>query len=199
LLRLIGRDFERHRLYDMRTGGVFIGILVEEDQAAQQAAENQEMEDFDWRRDIAGYEAANGRPDRLVLRTVYNWSRFRFSNDPAFSDNPLPGLPEHFMRAELVYEHPSGIYFGPNLEASFQRYAVDMNNTLFAGRYALLGFKGGYRTRKGISFFVEGRNLTNEIYAATTGVIANANGADSAQFLPGDGRAVYSGIEFRWG
>lgn len=137
--------------------------------------------------------------DWVVLRGIYNWSRFRFSDDPAFSDNPLPGIPEHFMRAELVYEHPSGIYAGPNLEWSFKQYPVDMNNTLFADRYTLLGVKGGYRTKKGISFFVEGRNLTNEIYASTAGIINDAGGRDSAQFLPGDGRSVYAGMEFRWG
>lgn len=137
-------------------------------------------------------------PDRVVLRGIYNWSRFRFSNDPAFSDNPLPGIPAHFIRAELVYEHPSGIYFGPNTEFS-NSYAVDMNNTLFTYPYAVLGLKGGYKTKKGISFFIEAKNLTNQIYAATTGVINNAGGADSAQFMPGDGRSVVSGVELKWG
>lgn len=169
------------------------GIFAQEDAALQAAAG--EKKSSGWWRKLSGYEPAQGHADKLVLRTAYNWSRFRFSDDPAFSDHPLPGIPEHFMRAELIYEHPSGFYFGPNLEGSLQRYPVDMNNTLFAGRYAILGLKGGYRIHQGISFFVEGRNLTNEVYAATTGVIANANGADSAQFLPGDGRAVCSGVE----
>ena len=44
---------------------------------------------------------------------------------------------------------------------------------------------------------MEGRNLANTKYAATTGVIANADGLDSAQFWPGDGRAVYAGVEWR--
>lgn len=137
--------------------------------------------------------------DRLKLRTAYMWSHFRFDGDQAFSNNQLPGIPEHFLRAELVYEHPSGFYLGPNLEWSISDYAVDMANTLFADSYATLGVKGGYRTKQGISFFVEGRNLTNEIYANTTGVTANAAGRDSAQFLPGDARSVYAGMEVRWG
>jgi iron complex outermembrane recepter protein len=29
-------------------------------------------------------------------------------------------------------------------------------------------------------------------------VILNASGADQAQFLPGDGRSVYAGIEYRF-
>lgn len=135
--------------------------------------------------------------DKIFLRGIYNWSFFNFSNDPVYSDNPLPGIPEHFVRLELAYEHPCGIYFGPNTELA-SKFAVDMNRTLFTYPYALLGLKGGYRTKKGISLFVEARNLTNEIYAATTGVIADARGIDSAQFLPGDGRSITSGVELRW-
>ena len=48
-----------------------------------------------------------------------------------------------------------------------------------------------------MGFFLEGRNLSNKTYIATTGVIADANGQDSAQFLPGDGRSFYAGIEWR--
>ena len=136
--------------------------------------------------------------DKVVLRGIYNWSRFRFSDDPLYSDNDLPGIPEHFIRGELVYEHPCGFYLGPNLEWTPVGYAVDMNNSWFTYPYALLGLKGGYRTKNGISFFVEAKNLTNETYAATTGVIADARGRDTAQFLPGDGRTVISGIEWKW-
>jgi iron complex outermembrane receptor protein len=50
---------------------------------------------------------------------------------------------------------------------------------------------------KDLSFFVEGRNLSNKTYASTTGVIVNAGGKDQSQFNPGDGRAVYAGIEWR--
>jgi iron complex outermembrane receptor protein len=50
---------------------------------------------------------------------------------------------------------------------------------------------------KDLSFFVEGRNLSNKTYAATTGVITSASGQDQAQFNPADGRAVYAGIQWR--
>ena len=152
---------------------------------------------FDFKVDILGISSEKKGKDKVVLRGIYNWSAFRFSNDPIYSDNPLPGIPEHFIRFELMYEHPSGFYFGPNTELS-TKYAVDMNNTIFTYPYALLGLKGGYKTKKGISFFVEAKNLTNEIYAATTGIIADARGVDQAQYMPGDGRAVYSGVEFKW-
>ncbi len=152
---------------------------------------------FNFKRDILGLSPQKKGKDRIVLHGIYNWSAFRFSKDPVFSNNPLPGIPSHFVRGELMYEHPFGFYGGPNMEFS-TGYAVDMNHTLFAYPYALLGLKAGYRTPKGISFFIETKNLTNETYAATTSVIADARGLDSAQFLPGDGRSVFSGIEWRW-
>ncbi len=134
---------------------------------------------------------------RLVLRQTYMWNDFRFRNDPVFGNKELAGIPKHFYRADLVYRTPEGYYFGPNVEWSPGKYAVDHANTLFADAYTLLGFKLGYRVDKGYAWFVEGKNLTNEKYAASTGVIANAMGLDSRQFLPGDGRAVYAGLEWR--
>jgi iron complex outermembrane receptor protein len=62
--------------------------------------------------------------------------------------------------------------------------------------HALWGLKVGRDAGRGISWFVEGRNLADRVYASTTGVIADARGLDSAQFLPGDGRSVYAGISW---
>ena len=135
--------------------------------------------------------------DRLLLRQTYMWSDFRFDDDPVFGDNQLAGVPEHFFRTELVYHTPHGYYIGPNVEWAPDDWAVDHANTLFADGYAILGIKAGYRRPDGISFFVEGRNITDRKYAATTGVVADAGGLDSRQFLPGDGRSVFMGIEWR--
>ena len=136
--------------------------------------------------------------DRVVFRNAYQWNRFRFDGDNTFGNNQLPGMPEHYFRAELAYEHPCGFYAGPNVEWSIQKSAVDMANTLFADPYAILGLKVGYRTKKGISGYVEVRNVADERYAATTGVITRATPANSAQFNPGDGRTFYLGLEYKW-
>ena len=64
-----------------------------------------------------------------------------------------------------------------------------------------LGFKVGRRLENGISWFVEAKNLTDERYAATTGVVANAGpnpASTSRSFLPGDGRGVFAGVEWKW-
>jgi iron complex outermembrane receptor protein len=135
--------------------------------------------------------------DRLVLRQIYLWNNFRFDNDATFGDNQLPGVPEHFYRAELLYEHPCGFYAGPNVEWTPQSYPVDLGNTADAGSFALLGFKVGWRGKKGPSFFIEAKNLTDETYVATTSVFRVATAA-SAAYFPGDGRSVYAGVEWRW-
>lgn len=127
------------------------------------------------------------------------WNDFRFARDATWGDRKLPGVPSFYYRAELLYEHPCGFYAGPNVEWSPQRYAADLARTTFADPYALLGFKIGYRTKKGPSFFAEVRNLTDETYSPTTGVVQNATiPAQSRVFLPGDGRSVYVGVEWKW-
>lgn len=134
----------------------------------------------------------------LVVRQVYTWSRFRFDGDPVYGDNRLAGSPEHVVKAELSYERVSGFYGGPNVEWVPDRSPVDHANTLFADPYTLFGLKLGWRAPGGWAAFLEGKDLTDETYAATTGVIADARGRDSAQFLPGDGASVFAGLEYRW-
>ena len=131
------------------------------------------------------------------LRGAYLWNDFRFEGHPVYGDNVLPGIPKHFLRSELVYRMPNGFFAGPNIEWSPQSYPVDMANSLFAEAYAIAGFRFGQQIKKGLSWFVDGRNLANRAYAATTGVIADARGINPAAFNPGLGRSVFAGIEWK--
>jgi iron complex outermembrane recepter protein len=144
----------------------------------------------------------NTAPDhRLLARAAWTYGRFKFDNDETFGNNSIAGLPPHLIRGELIWEHRSGYYAGPTFEWVPQNSYVDHANTLSADAYALLGFKIGRRVEKGISWFIEAKNLTDETYAATTGVTANAGPtpeASSRNFLPGDGRSVFTGIEWKW-
>lgn len=133
----------------------------------------------------------------LETRLAYFWNDFRFDNHPVYGNNDLPGLPKQFLRAEALYTMSGGFYAGPNVEWSPQEYAVDMANSWYADDYAVVGFKIGQRLNKGVSWFVDGRNLTGRKYAATTGVIANAGGVDTRQFNPGLGRSVFIGLEWK--
>lgn len=50
-----------------------------------------------------------------VSRTAQNflWNDFRFARDARWGDRMLPGIPPFYYRAEMLYEHPCGFYFGP--------------------------------------------------------------------------------------
>jgi iron complex outermembrane receptor protein len=136
--------------------------------------------------------------NRLVFRAAWTCGDFRFDDDPRYGDNILAGLPRHLIRGELTWEHASGWYAGPTFEWSPEKTYIDFRNTFAAESYALVGFRLGQRHATGISWFLEARNLADERYAATTGVIENAASLDQTQFLPGDGRSVFAGIEYRW-
>ncbi|WP_439816571.1 TonB-dependent receptor family protein [Zavarzinia sp. CC-PAN008] len=135
--------------------------------------------------------------DDLSLNLAYTFSDFYFDDDVTWADNELPGAPRHYIRAEVVYHHPSGFYFGPNLEWVPEAYYVDNANTVSTSPYGLLGFKAGFDDGGPISVYLDARNVTDQTYiasASTTG-IANAN---SALFEPGTGRAIFAGLRLRW-
>lgn len=143
--------------------------------------------------------ASDEHYDRLALTQNFLWNNFHFNKSATYGDRLMPGYAPFYYRAQLLYEHPCGFYFGPNVEWSPQRYAVDLARTTFADPYALLGLKIGYRTKKGFSVFIEARNLTDETYSPTTNVVQNATvGAANQVFLPGDGRSFYGGVEWKW-
>ncbi|MGE0751689.1 MAG: TonB-dependent receptor family protein [Variibacter sp.] len=135
--------------------------------------------------------------DRLWLNVAYTFNDFRFDGDPTFGNNQLPGAPRHFVRAELLYKHPSGFYFGPNIEWVPVVYFVDSANTLTTEPYALIGAKIGYDDGRRYSIYIEGRNLANKAYIASTSIIDRAT-PGIPLFEPGSGRAVYAGLRARW-
>ncbi|WP_138516150.1 TonB-dependent receptor family protein [Limnobacter alexandrii] len=136
--------------------------------------------------------------DTLNWQLAYTFGRFRFDNDRAYGNAAIPGIPEHYVRAKLDYANTLGWTLSPNIEYVPQGYFVDLANTLSTDPYLLLGLNASYRFSDTLRVFVDARNLTDKVYAATTGVIVNANGADSAQFAPGEGRSVYAGVEVKW-
>ena len=139
---------------------------------------------------------AGDEPDRIWLNVAYTYNDFRYDNDATFGNNRLPGAPPHYVRAELLYKHPSGFSFGPNVEWVPQAYFVDSANTLTTEAYALWGLKAAYDDGQKFSAYVEGRNLSDKAYIASTSIIDRATPA-SRLFNPGDGRAVFAGLRVR--
>lgn len=135
-------------------------------------------------------------PASLEWRSNLLLNRFRFDGDREFGNNTLPGVPKALLRGELLHRDGKGFYVGPTLEAA-GAYPIDMSNSVNAPGYTIFGFKLGQQVKRGMSWFIEARNLADRKYVATTGVSRNLGGADSAQFLPGDGRSIYAGIQWR--
>ena len=137
-----------------------------------------------------------GEADRLWLQFAYTFNDFRFDGDPVFGNNLLPGAPRHYLRAELLYRHPSGFFVGPNLEWVPESYFVDSANTLKTEACALWGLKAGYDDGKWFSAYVDARNLGNKTYIASASIIDRAN-PSLPLFEPGTGFAVFGGVKFR--
>lgn len=135
--------------------------------------------------------------DEVWLNAAYTFNDFRFVDDPDYGNNQLPGAPRHYLRAELLYKHPSGVYAGPNIEWVPDPFFVDSRNTLETDAYALLGAKVGFDNGGTWTAYIEGRNLTDEVYIASASVTTQA-AINSPLFEPGTGRAVYGGIQYRW-
>ena len=84
----------------------------------------------------------------------------------------------------------------PNVEWVPQAYFVDNANSVKTEPYALLNFRVGYDRTDGWSAYLEGRNLLDKRYIASTSIAETANAA-SALFEPGTGRGVYAGVRYR--
>ena len=146
-------------------------------------------------KDVAPALGLGTTGDALSVRTAYTYSRFVFVDDRTFNDNDIPGAPRHFIRSELRYTHLSGAWLAPNVEFVPTGYFVDSANTVRTPSYALFNIGAGYDYKPAnVSLFFEARNLTNERYVSAVSV-DNANGRF---FDPGDGRAFYGGVSWRF-
>jgi len=150
-------------------------------------------------REILVPKQPNRAGDRLSLDQSYTLNDFHFDQNPVYGDNRIAGIPIHVYEVQLLYESPVGFYAGPNLQCNLSRYPVDEANTLFADSYVLLGFRAGLRRSNGFSIFIDCRNLTNQRYASSIDVIADARTEPNPEiFHPGDGRSFYGGVSWSW-
>jgi iron complex outermembrane receptor protein len=133
----------------------------------------------------------------LFWRSSLLHNDFRLRKDQSFSGSRLPGLPRNLLNAEFGYRFANGLRVSVNAQSA-SSYAIDFANSFNADGYTIWGMKLAQSVGKQWAWFVEGRNLADKAYASTTGITRDARGLDQAQFLPGDGRAVYAGIELKF-
>ncbi|MET3410104.1 TonB-dependent receptor [Methylobacterium sp. 1030] len=135
--------------------------------------------------------------DRVWFNAAYTYNDFFFVRDALYGNNRLPGVPTHYLRAEVLYRHPSGFYAGPNVEWSPQSYFADNANSLTVPAYALLNLRIGFDQGSAWSGYLEARNLLDKRYISSVAIAGIAN-ASSEIFNPGTGRAIYGGLRYRW-
>ena len=133
----------------------------------------------------------------LAWSVNYLLNDFRFDGDAVYGDNRLAGIPRQHVRSALRWQVTERFFVTPNLEWVPQGYHVDHANTFSAPGYHLLGLKIGGDLGARCTWFVDARNLQDRRWIASTNVVADARGLDAANFLPGDGRSIYLGFEWR--
>lgn len=141
-----------------------------------------------------GVEAAvSARPlpwATVRINGLYN--DFSLDDDASFGDNRLPGIAKFLLRSE--WRADLGSQFVALTTETADKTFIDFANSFSADSYTVFGVKAGGALLPQLSWFAEARNLADEKYASSNGVIRNANGVDQAQFLPGEGRSVYAGL-----
>jgi len=141
---------------------------------------------------------------QIDTRLALLYSDFRFVDSIHYGNNQLPGFPPIIVRAETLYRFGAevngkpSIYAGPKIEWVPTKAPIDNTNTVYRDGYTLIGFKVGQSIDKKWSWFADARNLTNKKYAADSNISANLVGVNTAALhYPGDGRALYMGVEVK--
>lgn len=133
----------------------------------------------------------------LAYRLAWTFSDFRFRGGE-FAGNRIAGVPRQLLAAELLYRRgPWSV--GPNLRWLPQDTPTDHANTRgnYQDSYALWGLKASYKASEGLSLYLQGDNLTDEVYASSY-VIRNRADASQPTFLSGNGRSLSVGMDYRF-
>ncbi len=134
--------------------------------------------------------------DWLRMRQTWQYSDFRFRNDPQFDDNRLPVVPRHVLRSEIRIGGEA-LHLTPNLEWVPQGAWADYRNTSRMPGYALLGLTGAATVASGIDLFVDIRNITGKkaIGDISAAIVATPT---SAIYYPVERRAAFAGVRARF-
>ncbi len=131
--------------------------------------------------------------ERAGFRMAYTLSKFLYLSDADHRGNEIPGIPTHVLQLEAEYAHPLGVTLSPSAEWVPDDLFVDSANTIASDGWLALGLRAEWELDGlGATAFVEGRNLTDEVYTPTVAV----DDAAGRYFQPADGRSLYAGV--RW-
>lgn len=138
--------------------------------------------------------AATG--DRVTLTQIWNYSDFRFRDDPQYGNNRIAGVPTNVLRTTLGYALSNRFQIAASLDWVPTGAWVDYANTMRVPSYTLIGLQASYLIQRGVTFYVDARNLTDKRYVSDFSTVTDARAANTAVFYPGDGRSVFAGVRF---
>ncbi|SFD05790.1 iron complex outermembrane recepter protein [Cupriavidus sp. OV038] len=139
-----------------------------------------------------------GAGDRLTLSQMWNYSDFRFDNDPVYGNNRIAGVPQHVLRTTVAYNRGSALRVAGTIDWVPTGAYVDYANTMKVPAYVLFGIQASYEFQRGVTLFLDARNLADKRYVSDFGTVANARTANTAVFYPGVGRALYAGVKYKF-
>ncbi|VVD62391.1 TonB-dependent receptor family protein [Pandoraea nosoerga] len=134
--------------------------------------------------------------DRVTLAQIWNYSDFRFRDDPQYGSNRIAGVPTNVLRTTLGYALSNRFQIAASLDWVPAGAYVDYANTMRVPGYTLLGVQASYQVQRGVTFYVDARNLTDKRYVTDFSTVTDARTANTAVFYPGDGRSVFAGLRF---
>ncbi|QHE94717.1 TonB-dependent receptor [Pandoraea fibrosis] len=134
--------------------------------------------------------------DRVTLSQIWNYSDFRFRDDPQYGNNRIAGVPTNVLRTTLGYALSNRFQISASLDWVPTGAWVDYANTMRVPGYTLLGVQASYLIQRGVTFYVDARNLTDKRYVTDFSTVTDARTANTAVFYPGDGRSVFAGVRF---
>lgn len=137
--------------------------------------------------------ALGSNAQRIEPVVSLTWKDFTFDNDPIYGDNQLPVAPEFFIKGEVIYRHGNGFFAGPTFDIVDDRFGDFANNKDIEG-YELVGARAGV-ARDNWEIYLEGRNLTDEVYVANVSV-SDDETVNPVSIQPGEPRSVYAGVRF---
>jgi len=141
----------------------------------------------------------------LSFRAVYTWNDFFFDSEPTgvvgterVSGNQLPAVPEHvfLFEARLKYEDRASV--SVNVRHVPRGPYVDFANTTRIPDYTLIGITGSVDVLENLRFFFSGENLGDETFISNVTTVADQSIEDARVFTPGQGRAFFGGLEWRY-
>jgi iron complex outermembrane receptor protein len=138
-------------------------------------------------------------PPRLTLSSTAVWNNFFFTGDPVLGRNRLAGVPAFLGSAELLLETPRGFFCALGADRTNDRIPVDHGGRMtYAGR-TLAHARAGWRAGAAWTLFVDVRNVFDRAYLASTAGVPDLvrNPAATAIFLPGPGRSLTLGLEWK--